>query len=137
MIVLFIIDLLFESLTTYELFNCSQTKWASETIGIILLPLFATLIISIKGFTELIQKYTPVSTNGDVESDVNISASKTPGVNFINVFCTNVYWQLLSSYMYVVKAAKTMFVRKNIDEIDGWCEFQLLIHQHFTISFFL
>ncbi len=28
------------------------------------------------------------------------------------VFCTNVVWQLFSSYMYIEKAAKTMFVRK-------------------------
>ncbi len=32
------------------------------------------------------------------------------------------FWQLFSSYMYILKAAKTMFVRKictfNVDEID-------------------
>jgi hypothetical protein len=56
------------------------------------------------------------------------------GVNFINVQTS--FWQLFSSYMYVVKAAKTMFVRKicmfNIDEIDTWAQF----HQRSTYSFY-
>jgi len=34
------------------------------------------------------------------------------------------FWQLFSSYMYVEKAAETMFVQKNcmfnVDEIDYW-----------------
>jgi len=37
-------------------------------------------------------------------------------------FVQTLLWQLFSSYMYVVKAAKTMFVQKirtfNVDEID-------------------
>jgi len=41
------------------------------------------------------------------------------------------FWQLFSSYMYVVKASETTFVRKictfNVDEIDIWCQY----HQHF------
>jgi hypothetical protein len=37
-------------------------------------------------------------------------------------FVQTLFWQLFSSYMYVVKAAKAMFVRNfreyNVDEID-------------------
>jgi len=49
--------------------------------------------------------------------------------NFINVTHANFSYKLclssfFSSYMYVVKAAKTTFVRKictfNVDEIDTW-----------------
>jgi len=40
-------------------------------------------------------------------------------------FVRTSFWQFFSSYMYVVKAAKTMFVRKicmfNVDEIDFRC----------------
>jgi len=42
----------------------------------------------------------------------------------VQIFCTNIIWAAFSSYMYVVKAAKTTFVQKsctfNIDEIDTW-----------------
>jgi hypothetical protein len=41
---------------------------------------------------------------------------------YVQIFCTNVVSAAISSYMYVVKAAETTFVRKihifNIDEID-------------------
>jgi len=44
-----------------------------------------------------------------------------PGLNFINVKCTNFSFSI---YMYVEKTAKMMFVRKkrskNVDEIDTW-----------------
>ncbi len=52
----------------------------------------------------------------------------TPGVNFINVIYTNFAYEccldsFFSSYVYVEKAAETMFVQKicsyNVDEIDG------------------
>jgi len=50
-------------------------------------------------------------------------------------FVRALFWQFFSSYMYVVKAAKTTFEWKtrayNIDEIDCWCQF----HQRSTSSF--
>jgi len=50
-------------------------------------------------------------------------------------FVWMLFWQLFSSYMYVVKAAKTTFVQKirafNVDEIDYKCQF----HQHLIRSF--
>ncbi len=64
------------------------------------------------------------------------------GVNFINVLRKHFSYErhfgsFFSSYMYVVKAAKTMFVRKictfNIDEIDYRRQF----HQHFLWAFFI
>ncbi len=60
------------------------------------------------------------------------------GVNFINIFCTNMFWQLLSSYMYVAKAAKTTFVRKictfNIDEIDNRCHLNSICFEKFDFD---
>jgi len=56
-----------------------------------------------------------------------LTVTEPPGVNFINVKCTNFLYEchfgsFFSSYMYVVKAAKMTFVRVictfNVDEID-------------------
>ncbi len=68
-------------------------------------------------------------------------------VNFIKVKCTNffvrtLFWQLFSSYMYVVKAAKTMFVQKiwtfNVDEIDtfgyAWWKTTLMLIKSSIVS---
>ncbi len=65
----------------------------------------------------------------------------TPAVNFINVECENFlyerwFWQLFSSYMYVVKAAKMTFVRKictfNVDEINTCLPKMCLVSHIFT-----
>jgi len=41
-------------------------------------------------------------------------------------FLSTLFWQLFSSYMYVIKAAKMTFVQKictfNVDEIDTYKE---------------
>jgi len=59
--------------------------------------------------------------------DIFLLGPISTGVNFINVLHTNFSYErcfssFFSSYMYVVKAAETMFVRKictfNVDEID-------------------
>ncbi len=53
------------------------------------------------------------------------------------VFVRISFWQLFCSYMYVVKAAKTTFVRKNrmfnVDEIDTWKKKQ----EHWITSIYL
>jgi hypothetical protein len=59
--------------------------------------------------------------------DPKIAVKVSSGVNFTNILRTNfflhiLFWQLFSSYMYVVIVAKTTFVPKictfNFDEID-------------------
>jgi hypothetical protein len=52
-------------------------------------------------------------------------------------FVLTMFWQLFSSYMYVVKAAKMTIIRKistfNVDEIDTCSQ----LHQHFMQAFFV
>jgi len=52
-------------------------------------------------------------------------------------FVQTLFWQLFSSYMYIVKDAEMTFVQKfwtfNIDEIDTSRQF----HQHFLCAFFV